>query len=500
MPAFPRSLPRVCVALGLPTPSQLGRAAEREYKDGNTFLEFRLDYLPDPSAASDLIRSFRKRYPDSNILATCRHKQNHGRFSGTIERQIAHLENAVKAGAIGSDLEIDSAERAASAVAQLREAGPLLVSYHNFENTPALEGVFRRLQRVPADAYKIASTARKPSDNQRILQFLRQHGRSQLIAFAMSDIGTVSRILSPSLGGLFTYATPAGVDGTAPGQVAARDLRTLYRCEKLNRQSRIYGVIADPVAHSKSPLLHNRAFQARRLDAVYLPFLIPPAHLSDWMTLATTLPIAGFSVTIPHKQRILRHLDIVEPLAKRIGAVNTVWRRAGKWRGTNTDGQGVLEALRPHVRIAHASILIAGYGGAARAAAIALRNAGANITITGRNIKRAQALARAVDAETVTLKESQTREYDVLLHATPVGMSPKPNECLFPDAIPADVVFDMVYNPHETLLLKRAKQQGSTVIHGSEMLLEQAAWQFEIWTGESAPRSVMRTALEHQVA
>jgi 3-dehydroquinate dehydratase/shikimate dehydrogenase len=275
-------------------------------------------------------------------------------------------------------------------------------------------------------------------------------------------------------------------------------MRSLYRCEKLNKDTRVYGVIADPVAHSKSPIIHNRAFQARRVDAVYLPFLISPRHLSEWFKLARTLPVCGFSVTIPHKQRVLRYLDVVEPLAKRIGAVNTVWRKAGKWRGANTDAEGVTTPLARHLRIAHASVLIAGYGGAARAAAIALADRGATVTITGRNMKSAQALGRVVNANTVTLKESQTRHYDLLIHATPVGMSPDRDGCLFNDTIPADVVLDMVYNPHETVLLKRAKQQGRTVVYGSEMLLEQAARQFEIWTGESAPRPVMQTALEQQ--
>ena len=208
------------------------------------------------------------------------------------------------------------------------------------------------------------------------------------------------------------------------------------------------------------------------------------------------LPVCGFSVTIPHKQRIIRHLDIVEPLARRIGAVNTVWRKGGKWRGTNTDAEGVTTPLSRHLRLSRASVLIAGYGGAARAAAIALTDAGATVTVTGRNMKSASALARVVNAVAVTLKEAQTQHYDVLVHATPVGMSPKVEDCLFNDTIPADVVLDMIYNPHETALLKHAKQQGCTIVHGSEMLLEQAARQFEIWTGESAPRAVMQTALE----
>jgi 3-dehydroquinate dehydratase/shikimate dehydrogenase len=272
-------------------------------------------------------------------------------------------------------------------------------------------------------------------------------------------------------------------------------MRGLYRSEKLTKQTHVYGVIASPVSHSKSPLIHNRAFHARRVDAVYLPFLVPALQLPDWMKFATAMPVHGFSVTIPHKQTILRHLDIVAPLAKRIGAVNTVWRKAGKWRGTNTDTEGVLKPLARHLRLAHSSILIAGYGGAARAAAIALGDASAQITVTGRNMKKAQALAAAVKGEAITVREAAARHFDALVHATPLGMLPHTESCLFNDAIPADIVFDMVYNPHETLLLKRAAQQGLTVIPGVEMLLEQAAHQFEIWTGDTAPRAVMRAAL-----
>ena len=497
MAPLPRSLPRICVALGLPTPAQLSRAAEREYKDGSTFFEFRLDHLADPCAGVELLRSFRKKYSDAHILATCRHQQNHGRYRGTTEQQLAILEAAGSAGATALDLEIESAEQAQSDLAMLRKSAPLIISYHNFQNTPALHPVLRRLKRIPAAAYKIATTARKPSDNVRLLEFAREHRERTLIALAMSEMGTATRILAPSIGCLYTYASPSECEGTAPGQLSAKLMRSLYRCEKLTKESRVYGVIADPVAHSKSPLIHNRAFQTRRVDAVYLPFLVASSHLRDWMTAAAALPVSGFSVTIPHKQRILRYLDIIEPLAKRIGAVNTVWRKAGKWRGTNTDVSGVIKPLTRHLRLSRASILIVGYGGAARAATIALSDAGALITVTGRNMKSAQALAAVARAQAITLKEAQSQQYDAIVHATPVGMTPKENECLFSEAVPGDVVLDMVYNPHETLLLRRAKEQGCTVIHGSEMLLEQAMCQFEIWTGESAPRSVMQSALEH---
>ena len=496
MRALPRSLPRICVALGLPTADELNHAAENEYKDGSTFFEFRLDYLPDPTSGVQLIRIFREKYPDTYILATCRLRHNHGRFNGTVEGQLKILESAAEAGAVALDLEIESAERVRAALPALRESAPLVISFHNFEKTPALAAVLHRLARIPADAYKIAVTARKPNDNLRLIEFVRGHHHAPLIAVAMSEAGLPSRVLTPALGCLFTYAAPGSQAGTAPGQAPANLMRSLYRCEKLTRDTRVYGVIADPVAHSQSPLIHNRAFQARRFDAVYLPFLVPRTCLAEWMHFASTLPVAGFSVTIPHKQRMVRHLDTVDTLAKRIGAVNTVWRKGRKWHGTNTDAEGVLKPLARHLRLARSSVLIAGYGGAARAAAIALTDAGASVTITGRNIASAQGLARFARADALSLRDSQSQQFDALVHATSVGMSPNAGNSLFENRIPAGIVMDMVYNPRETLLLKRAKSQGCTVIPGSEMLIEQAARQFEIWTGESAPRSLMQSALD----
>ncbi|HEX5431993.1 MAG TPA: shikimate dehydrogenase, partial [Bryobacteraceae bacterium] len=243
--------------------------------------------------------------------------------------------------------------------------------------------------------------------------------------------------------------------------------------------------------------VHNRAFQARREDAVYLPFLVSPGQLKDFMLLADKLPLSGFSVTIPHKQKILRYLDQVDPLARRIGAVNTVWRKAGKWRGANTDAPGVTIPLARHVKIAKSSVLVAGNGGAARGAAFALAECGAKLAITGRNLDRVRALAAACGAEPLSREQAEARKFDVLIHATPLGMTPRIQECFFNGRIPASLVFDLVYTPLQTALLKRAKEQGATVSAGIELFLEQAARQFEIWTGENAPRAAMeRAALE----
>lgn len=496
MASVPKSLPRICVALGLPAAEPLMRAAEQEIKDGNLFLELRLDYLRSPESGLSVIRHLREQHPEAFILATCRHKQNAGGFKGSLDEQVSLLARAAESGARLLDLEIESAEQVKKSLGDLRRSASLIVSYHNFESTPALAVAWRRLNRVDADVYKIATAARKPSDDLRMAEFFRERHETPLVAFAMSEVGIPTRILSLAAGCLFTYAAPIAGDGTAPGQIPAKAMRALYRADKLGKQTKVFGVVADPVAHSRSPQIHNRAFQAKRIDAVYLPFRVPALDLGDWMKLAKGLPVAGFSVTIPHKQKILRHLDIVDPLARRIGAVNTVWRKGGKWRGTNTDVAGILRPLEQRVRLPKLNVLLAGYGGAARAAAFALRDAGAQVTITGRQAGRAEGLARVVGAGALQFAEAQRRSFDVLINATPVGMHPKTDESVFKGAIPARLVFDMVYNPHETLLLRKASEQGCEIIHGREMFLEQAAEQFEIWTGETAPRGVMRQSFE----
>lgn len=500
--AHTRSLPRICIALGLPDVTTLLEHARREAEAGEVFLEFRLDFLDDPHKGAEAIKGFLEQFSDCTLLATCRRHQNHGKFNGSIEEQLNILDQAVKNGAHAIDVEIETAEVAHDRLHAFRGRTQIIVSYHNFEATPPMDTVLARLMKVQADAFKVVSTARKPSDNIRVLAAAKAFPKEKLIVLAMGELGFPTRVLSPVFGGIYTYAAPTCAEGTAAGQVSARLLRHLYRVEKLGKSAKIYGVIADPVRHSISPAVHNRAFQSRRMDSVYLPFLVSPAYLRDFFSMAAKLPLAGFSVTIPHKQKIIRYLDTVDPLAKRIGAVNTVWRKAGKWRGTNTDAAGVTVPLGRILRLPKASVLIVGNGGAARGAACALSDAGSKITLVGRNADRVRALAKICGAEAVGKDQLNGRHFDAVVHATPLGMFPHVNECFFNGSIPADVVFDMVYNPLETMLIRNAKEQGKTVIPGIDMFVEQAIRQFEIWTGESAPRPVMLKAaleaLEHK--
>jgi 3-dehydroquinate dehydratase/shikimate dehydrogenase len=489
------TLPRICIAMGFSTVEQLMAHARREVQEGESFFEFRLDYLRQPSQAFAAMREFLQGNPQCTVLATCRRHQNHGNFQGSIEEQLRILDGAVDHGARAVDVEIESAEQPGVSLEELRARVWLIVSWHHFEATPALAPVMKRMTRVPADAYKLVTTARKPSDIGRVLGVAGNEHHAAMVVLTMGEIGFPTRVLSPLRGGLYTYAAPNCSEGTASGQVSARHLRHLYRIDRLTREARVYGVIADPVRHSLSPAVHNRAFQTRRMDAVYLPFLVEPKSLRDFFEFASELPVAGFSVTIPHKQKVLRYLDVVDPLARRIGAVNTVWRKAGKWRGTNTDAHGVTGPLSRRLRLSKASVLLVGNGGAARGAAFALRDAGARLSITGRNPDRVRALARVCNAEPLPPDRAEAGDFDALVHATPLGMHPRVEDCFFRDRIPGGIVFDMVYNPRETTLLKRAAEQGAETIAGSEMFLDQAAAQFEIWTGESAPRAAMERAL-----
>jgi 3-dehydroquinate dehydratase/shikimate dehydrogenase len=497
-----RAFPRICIALGLPDADRLLDQARREIAAGETFLEFRLDYLKQPETGIVVIATILRELPEAMILATCRRHQNHGQFNGSLDEEFRILNGAVQQGAQAVDVEIESAEASPGLTAALREQAQVVISYHNFENTPQLDPILNRLKRIPADAYKLVTTARKPSDTGRVLAAGRSGGRTPMIVLAMGELGFPSRVLSPAFNGIFTYAAPIATEGTAAGQVCAKQLRHLYRVDKLTRTTKVYGVIADPVRHSISPAVHNRAFQARRIDAVYLPLLIPPPQLRDFFTFAAASPLAGVSVTIPHKQKVIRYLDTVDPLARRIGAVNTIWRKAGKWRGTNTDVEGVLVPLSKHLRLANSSVLIVGNGGAARGAACALSDAGAKVTITGRSMDRVRPLAKFCSGEGIPREQLKSRKFDALIHATSLGMFPETDKTFFEDEIPAEVVFDMVYNPLETLLIRRAREQGKVVIPGIRMFIEQAVKQFEIWTGETAPRAVMEKAaleaLEHK--
>jgi 3-dehydroquinate dehydratase/shikimate dehydrogenase len=309
----------------------------------------------------------------------------------------------------------------------------------------------------------------------------------------MGEVAQPARILALREGSSLAYAPVA--DATAPGQVSLHDLKYLYRAHKLTPKTKIFGVIGDPIGHSLSPLLHNSGFIARKADAVYLPFLV--RNLSDFLKVARELGIRGFSVTLPHKLKILKHLAACDPLAAEIGAVNTVVvRRDGSLHGSNTDCLGVLRALEKKIRLKGCRVLIFGAGGSARAAAFGLSRAGAAIAICARREAAARELARAVGGEAVPRRALRTEFFDAVLNATPVGMYPgEAISPLEPPELHCRIVMDLIYRPQKTQLLKLAARKGITTVSGVEMFLAQGIAQWETWTKQRAPEAVMRRAV-----
>src|SRR5712691_691685 len=218
--------PPICIALGFPEVEALLAHAREEYNSGERFLEFRVDYLADAEKGVLAIRKFLTRHSDCTILATCRRRQNQGKFIGSIEQQLRVLEDALAAGAQAVDVEVETAENCQDKLAHLRSGAYLLLSYHNYGGTPPrLETVVKRMARIPADGYKIVTTARKPSDTGRLLSLARANPKLPMVLLAMGETGFPTRVLSPSFGGVYTYAAPNAAEGTATGQVTARQLR-----------------------------------------------------------------------------------------------------------------------------------------------------------------------------------------------------------------------------------------------------------------------------------
>ena len=367
----------------------------------------------------------------------------------------------------------------------------VMVSHHDFRKTPkSLSSIIRVLERAGGNAVKIATHCRSIADSVRVSGLAK--GRRDVVAIPMGEVGLAGRVLSLRQGSPLSYA--AVEEATAPGQLSLDAMEHLYRAARITGRTRVYGVIGDPIGHSLSPLLHNTAFQARKFDAVFVPFLVK--NLRDFTGAIKPFGVSGFGVTIPHKENILRYLDDCDSLAARIGAVNTVVvRGGGRLYGYNTDYVGVLRSLERRMNLAGSRVLLFGAGGAARAAAFALAQAGSIVCLSARRMERAQALARAVGAQVVLAQNCRGRllTHDVNYRRwvrTANGGSP-----LASDELNCRIVMDMVYRPRRTDLLRCADRKGIETISGIEMFLAQGFAQYEIWTGERAPEAAMRRAI-----
>ena len=409
-----------------------------------------------------------------------------------------------------ADLELGMFTEADTPFRSIFKESLLICSHHDFVGVPTdLSQLYERMAATRADVLKLAFHVDEITDCLKIFELLeraRRDGR-RLIAVAMGDAGIITRILAPSRGSYLTYGSLDAESATAPGQLSARELREVYRVHQINRQTEIMGLVGQPVMHSVSPHIHNAAFAATGMNAVYLPLEVsrlesfmkrmahPRTREMDWS-------LRGLSVTAPHKREVMRHLDWIEDAAREIGAVNTIVIRDGELHGYNTDATAALAPLRDEIDLTNARVAVIGAGGAARALLWSLREAGARVTVFARDAGRARETAEQFGAACAMLNNASFGEFELVINATPLGTRGKSADetpALAGQLRGARLAYDLVYTPRETRFMSEALMAGCHTIGGLDMLIAQAAEQFKLWTNTDAPIEVMREAGEKAV-
>jgi 3-dehydroquinate dehydratase/shikimate dehydrogenase len=452
--------------------------AARDAVDGADMVELRLDYLdtPDPVAALE-----GRRLP---AIVTCRAAWEGGRFRGSEEERRRILEAALAAGA--EYVDVEAAAGFAPDIIQATGGRRIVVSRHDFTAPPRdVADRYRALRVMGAEVAKLAVATESLSDCLPLLDIADEDDEPHVL-LAMGPAGWPSRVLAARLGNRWTYAG----DGIAPGQLPGERLLREFRFRRIKPDAALYGVVGNPVGHSRSPVMHNAGFDALGINAAYLP--LEASSASDLAAFARALPLHGVSITAPFKIDLMAHVDEVDDNARRIGAINTIVMREGRWIGANTDGEGFLAPLRGRLDLRGARATIIGAGGAARAIAVALGDSGADVTISARRPEAAQAVADLA-AGRVGPFPPRPGSWDLLVNATSAGHGSHGVSPMAGQPLGGSVVYDLVYEPLETKLLEDARAAGCQSINGIEMLAAQAERQFELWTGQRPPAGLFAT-------
>lgn len=474
-------------------------------EDGVRLVELRLDFL---RRSPDLGRLLPNR--PTAVIVTARRKEDGGLWNGSEESRLRLLRSAIVEGANYVDLEIDTAKLIPRYGKTRR-----IISYHNFEETPnELDNIFQVMKACDPDIIKIATTPKKISDVFRMIDFVRRMNRQgrkiPVVGFCMTEMGLPSRILSRKFGSPLGYATFSEKRILAPGILYYKTLRDLYQFDQINPETEVFGVVADPIAHSLSPLIHNASFKANGMNRIYVPFHVVPDDLDDFMEHAPEIGVRGLSVTIPHKTAVIHDLNQLDPAVEDINACNTILFDGEKRFGYNTDYLASVLCIETAMgrRPGQASplegkkALILGAGGAGKAIAYGLKEKGAHVTISDVNDEIAEKLASQYQCDFCPWAMRQSYVVQILANCTPVGMFPNVNEMpIDRDALRGGMfVFDVVYNPENTFLLRQARDKGCTVISGLEMFIGQACLQFKLFTGEKASAKLMRQLLKNALS
>jgi 3-dehydroquinate dehydratase/shikimate dehydrogenase len=477
--------PQLCVTVTAPTMAEL-----RERRDAVAdadLIELRLDTVRDPNAAGALAGRTRP------VIVTCRPTWEGGSFTGSEEERHHLLADAF---ALGADY-VDVEWRAGFSDLLTRAGGRRVVlSMHEFTGMPAdLMGQVQAMRSTGAELVKVAVTPQCLADSVPLLALGAEAARhGSIVIIGMGDYGVATRLLAGRFGSAWTYAGAL----RDIGQVSAHALLKDYRLRSITNSTAVYGIVGGSVTHSVSPSMHNAAFAASHVDAVYLPF--PAVSADDFLTFGRAIGISGASVTIPHKVSLFDRVDEIYSVARRIGAINTIRVNDGKWIGGNTDASGFLHPLLDRVNLKGRRAAVLGAGGAARAVVVALASSGCTVTIHARDHGRAAEIASLASGR-VGRWPPEPDSWDLLINCTPIGTYPRIDETPVPaDRLTGQVVYDLVYNPPLTRLLREAAARGCHTIGGLDMLVGQAHEQFQWWTGTKPQPGVMREAALQRLA
>ncbi|MGE3313550.1 MAG: shikimate dehydrogenase [Planctomycetaceae bacterium] len=491
----------ICVSIGRTRHKMVILEHQALAERGAELVEFRLDWL---SRAPDLPRLLADR--PTPCVITCRRQADRGRWRGSEEQRLAILRAAIVAKVEYVDVEDDIAHT-------IRRYGPTkrIISNHNFEETPEdLEEIHERLCKLDPDIVKIVTMANTPGDAVRMLQLVK-NAKVPTVGFCMGELGLLSRVLCGKYGSPFTYASFSSERELAPGQISFDQMRQLYHYERINAETDVYGVLGDPIAHSMSPLIYNATFRKEGINAVYLPFRVLKQTLPETMAEFEWLNVRGYSVTIPHKEAVLEEIPRHDAAVEEIGAANTLYRDfTGQWTASNTDYEAALATIRLGLQegenrdaeLSGKKVLVLGAGGVAKAICLGLVKAGAGVTICSRTHARAIALAEKLGCQQIQWENRGAVYADILVNCTPVGMHPNVDESPFAMNWFRDgmLVFDTIYNPENTLLLKEARQHNCRTVSGVEMFIRQAALQYERFVNQAAPIDSMRETLRNGIS
>ncbi len=475
--------PRVCVTVSGATTAEL-RAARDRASGVADLVELRLDGVRDVDVPGALAGRLKP------VVVTCRTRREDGAFDGPEEQRLAILRAAAELGAEYIDVEFGSTF---APLVALKAGRGVVLSSHDFSGVPRdLDERFRAMRSTGAEVVKIGVMARSLGDNLPLLSLGREaNERARVVLVAMGMPGLPSRVWAARFGSCWTYAG----DAVAPGQIPPERLLSEFRFRAITASTRLYGVIGQPLDHSVSPAMHNAAFEAAGFDGAYLP--LEARDAADARSFADAIGLSGASITAPFKVDLLAEADEIDDSARLCGAANTLKVDQGRWLLRNTDLAGFLEPLDVRgIELRGARVAVIGTGGAARAVVHALAGRQARVTVHGRRPTEAARVAALADRAEVGRGLPVRGEWDILVNATPVGTWPDTaaipvsSECLEGGR----VVYDLVYNPARTALLAAASAAGCATIGGLEMLVAQAAAQFEWWTGTPAPREPMRVA------